>query len=270
MLLAVDVREIMASVVIARWKIWLDRYSTSKWTLVVCTTRVEVLTWVHSWLRPLNSIHLPASATLLANTSHVLDVAKDNSFIEKATAAIDRGEKVVWGSTPERVSREEILPFTLGQRLSCRWWALLPRTTSKWEMFPCTEQRLERPSFAVRLRNSGTLAIVEGVGDHGWCRWSRLWVQLCVWSKLAAILQPVGASSQLAAGFGGLGHTIDADEEKQEVYDYIKEHVAHTCSAVGQEMHQKVGFDNYNHNWLYITQFMQFFVTYERCFLFTY
>ena len=33
--------------------------------------------------------------------------------------------------------------------------------------------------------------------------------------------------------------------------------------------HQKVGFDNYNHNWLYITQFMQFFVTYERCFLFT-
>ena len=34
--------------------------------------------------------------------------------------------------------------------------------------------------------------------------------------------------------------------------------------------HQKVGFDNYNHNWLYITQFMQFFVTHERCFLFTY
>jgi hypothetical protein len=29
------------------------------------------------------------------------------------------------------------------------------------------------------------------------------------------------------------------------------------------ELHQKVGFDNCNHNWLDMAQFIMFFVTYE-------
>jgi glutamate synthase domain-containing protein 3 len=51
-------------------------------------------------------------------------------------------------------------------------------------------------------------------------------------------------------GLVGL-ETIDTDEEKQEVYGYIKEHVAHTGSTLGQEM-----LDNWD---IRVSQFVKVF-----------
>jgi glutamate synthase (NADH) len=96
------------------------------------------------------------------------------------------------------------------------------------------------------VRNSGALAVVEGVGDHG-CEYMTGGIMIC--------LGPTGRN--FAAGMsGGLAYVYDPDgkfparcnmglvaleridspEESDEIYDYIKEHVETTGSSLGQEM----------------------------------
>lgn len=96
------------------------------------------------------------------------------------------------------------------------------------------------------VRNSGALAVVEGVGDHG-CEYMTGGVMVCLGTTgrnfaagmsggLAYIYDPDGSFPQRCnMGLVGL-ETIDTTEEKEEVYNYIKEHVEMTGSALGQEM----------------------------------
>ena len=98
------------------------------------------------------------------------------------------------------------------------------------------------------VRNSGALAVVEGIGDHG-CEYmtgGRVVVLGDTGRNFAAgmsggiayVYNPDGTFLEKCnMGLVGLD-TIDTEEEKQTVYDYIKEHVQYTNSAVGQEMLQ--------------------------------
>lgn len=96
------------------------------------------------------------------------------------------------------------------------------------------------------VRNSGALAVVEGVGDHG-CEYMTGGVMVCLGSTgrnfaagmsggLAYVYDPDDKFPERCnMGLVGL-ETIDTAEEKEEVYSYIKEHVDMTGSALGQEM----------------------------------
>jgi glutamate synthase (NADH) len=96
------------------------------------------------------------------------------------------------------------------------------------------------------VRNSGALAVVEGVGDHG-CEYMTGGVMVCLGETgrnfaagmsggIAYIYDPEGKfPKRCNMGLVGL-ETIDTPEEKDEVYEYIQEHVAMTGSAVGREM----------------------------------
>lgn len=96
------------------------------------------------------------------------------------------------------------------------------------------------------VRNSGALAVVEGVGDHG-CEYMTGGHMVCLGET----------GRNFAAGMsGGIAYvydpdrkfparcnmglvaleSIDTQEESDEVYNYIKEHVEVTGSTVGQEM----------------------------------
>jgi glutamate synthase domain-containing protein 3 len=96
------------------------------------------------------------------------------------------------------------------------------------------------------VRNSGALAVVEGVGDHG-CEYMTGGTMVCLGETgrnfaagmsggLAYIHDPAGKfPSRCNMGLVGL-ETIDTEAEKEEVFGYIQEHVAATGSSVGQEM----------------------------------
>jgi glutamate synthase (NADH) len=101
------------------------------------------------------------------------------------------------------------------------------------------------------VRNSGALAVVEGIGDHG-CEYMTGGIMICLGETgrnfaagmsggIAYVYDPDGKFPQRCnMGLVGL-ETIDTPEEQDEVYGYIKEHVDMTGSAVGQEM-----IDNWN------------------------
>ncbi|CAJ1962869.1 unnamed protein product [Cylindrotheca closterium] len=96
------------------------------------------------------------------------------------------------------------------------------------------------------VRNSGALAVVEGVGDHG-CEYMTGGVMVCLGETgrnfaagmsggIAYIYDPDNKfPTRCNMGLVGL-ETIDTEAEKQEVFEYIQEHVAATRSGVGQEM----------------------------------
>jgi glutamate synthase (NADPH/NADH) len=96
------------------------------------------------------------------------------------------------------------------------------------------------------VRNSGALAVVEGVGDHG-CEYMTGGVMVCLGETgrnfaagmsggVAYLYDPDGKfPARCNMGLVGLD-TIDTPEESEEVYGFIKEHVDMTGSALGQEM----------------------------------
>lgn len=96
------------------------------------------------------------------------------------------------------------------------------------------------------VRNSGALAVVEGVGDHG-SEYMTGGVVVCLGETgrnyaagmsggIAYIYDPDGKfPARCNMGLVGL-ETIDTEEEKREVYGYIQEHVEATGSNVGQAM----------------------------------
>jgi glutamate synthase domain-containing protein 3 len=96
------------------------------------------------------------------------------------------------------------------------------------------------------VRNSGALAVVEGLGDHG-SEYMTGGVVVCLGETgrnyaagmsggIAYIFDPHGKfPARCNMGLVGL-ETIDTDDEKDEVYGYIQEHVEATGSTVGQGM----------------------------------
>jgi len=95
------------------------------------------------------------------------------------------------------------------------------------------------------VRNSGALAVVEGVGDHG-CEYMTGGRVVCLGETgrnfaagmsggIAYIYDPEGKfPARCNMGLVDL-ETIDTPEEADEVYGYIKEHVDMTGSSLGQE-----------------------------------
>lgn len=96
------------------------------------------------------------------------------------------------------------------------------------------------------VRNSGALAVVEGVGDHG-CEYMTGGIMVCLGETgrnfaagmsggVAYVYDPEGKfPKRCNMGLVGL-ESIDAQDEKDEVYNYIREHVEVTGSSVGQAM----------------------------------
>lgn len=96
------------------------------------------------------------------------------------------------------------------------------------------------------VRNSGALAVVEGVGDHG-CEYMTGGTVVCLGATgrnfaagmsggVAYVYDPDGKfPARCNMGLVGL-ETIDTSMESEEIYAYIKEHTEITGSHVGQEM----------------------------------
>lgn len=96
------------------------------------------------------------------------------------------------------------------------------------------------------VRNSGALAVVEGIGDHG-CEYMTGGYMVCLGETgrnfaagmsggVAYIYDPDGKfPARCNMGLVGL-EEIDTDEESEKVYGFIKEHVEATGSSVGQGM----------------------------------
>jgi len=96
------------------------------------------------------------------------------------------------------------------------------------------------------VRNSGALAVVEGVGDHG-CEYMTGGIMVCLGETgrnfaagmsggVGYIYDPEGKfPARCNMGLVGL-ESVDTPEESEELYGYIKEHVEATGSSVGQEM----------------------------------
>ena len=94
------------------------------------------------------------------------------------------------------------------------------------------------------VRNSGALAVVEGVGDHG-CEYMTGGVMVCLGDTgrnfaagmsggIAYIFDPEGKfPARCNMGLVGL-ETIDTEDEANELYNYIKEHIEVTGSTCGQ------------------------------------
>lgn len=96
------------------------------------------------------------------------------------------------------------------------------------------------------VRNSGALAVVEGVGDH--CAEYMTGGRLVVLGEtgrnfgagmsggVAYVYDPSKTfPEKVNMGLVGL-ESLDDDVEKEAVFNYIKEHVQYTNSAVGQDM----------------------------------
>ncbi len=96
------------------------------------------------------------------------------------------------------------------------------------------------------VRNSGALAVIEGIGDHG-AEYMTGGHLVCLGETgrnfaagmsggIAYIYDPDGKfPARCNMGLVGL-EVIETDEEKEEVYNYIKEHVDTTGSTIGQDM----------------------------------
>ena len=96
------------------------------------------------------------------------------------------------------------------------------------------------------VRNSGALAVVEGVGDHG-CEYMTGGIVVCLGETgrnfaagmsggISYIYDPEGKfPSRCNMGLVGLDK-IETVEEKEQVFAYIQEHVEVTGSTVGQGM----------------------------------
>lgn len=96
------------------------------------------------------------------------------------------------------------------------------------------------------VRNSGALAVVEGIGDHG-AEYMTGGHLVCLGETgrnfaagmsggIAYIYDPDNKFPERCnMGLVGL-ETVDEVAEKEELYDYIKEHVETTGSTVGQSM----------------------------------
>jgi glutamate synthase (NADH) len=96
------------------------------------------------------------------------------------------------------------------------------------------------------VRNSGALAVVEGVGDHG-CEYMTGGVVVCLGDTgrnfaagmsggIAYVYDPEGKfPARCNMGLVGLD-SIDTPDESCEIYGYIQEHVDITGSHLGQEM----------------------------------
>lgn len=105
------------------------------------------------------------------------------------------------------------------------------------------------------VRNSGALAVVEGLGDHG-CEYMTGGIVVCLGETgrnfgagmsggIAYIYDPDGKfPGRCNMGLVGL-YPVETPEEKEELYNYIKEHVDYTNSGLGKTMlndfDQKVG-----------------------------
>merc|ERR1712196_202563 len=96
------------------------------------------------------------------------------------------------------------------------------------------------------VRNSGALAVVEGVGDHG-CEYMTGGYMVCLGETgrnfaagmsggIAYVYDPEGKfPARCNMGLVGL-EVIDSDDEKEKVFGFIQEHVAATGSSLGSEM----------------------------------
>ena len=96
------------------------------------------------------------------------------------------------------------------------------------------------------VRNSGALAVVEGVGDHG-CEYMTGGIMVCLAETgrnfaagmsggVAYVYDPDGKfPARCNMGLVGL-ETLDTPEELNEIRSYIEEHVQFTASPLGQEM----------------------------------
>lgn len=96
------------------------------------------------------------------------------------------------------------------------------------------------------VRNSGAVAVVEGVGDHG-CEYMTGGRMICLGETgrnfaagmsggIAYIYDPEGKfPARCNMGLVGL-EKIETPEESEEVLSYIKEHVCVTGSSLGQSM----------------------------------
>jgi glutamate synthase (NADH) len=96
------------------------------------------------------------------------------------------------------------------------------------------------------VRNSGALAVVEGVGDHG-CEYMTGGIMICLGETgrnfaagmsggIAYIYDPDGNfPARCNMGLVGL-ETVDSSEESEELKGYIQEHIDMTQSSVGQDM----------------------------------
>jgi glutamate synthase domain-containing protein 3 len=96
------------------------------------------------------------------------------------------------------------------------------------------------------VRNSGALAVVEGVGDHG-CEYMTGGIMICLGETgrnfaagmsggIAYIYDPDGKfPARCNMGLVGL-ETVDTPEESEELKGYIQEHIDMTQSSLGQEM----------------------------------
>lgn len=96
------------------------------------------------------------------------------------------------------------------------------------------------------VRNSGALAVVEGVGDHG-CEYMTGGRMVCLGETgrnfaagmsggIAYIYDPEDKFPARCNPGLVLLERIETEEEKNEVYEYIREHVEVTGSGLGQEM----------------------------------
>lgn len=95
------------------------------------------------------------------------------------------------------------------------------------------------------VRNSGALAVVEGLGDHG-CEYMTGGRLVCLGSTgrnfaagmsggVAYVYDPEGKfPARCNMGLVGL-ETIDSPEEAEEIRGYVEEHVAATGSILGRE-----------------------------------
>jgi glutamate synthase domain-containing protein 3 len=96
------------------------------------------------------------------------------------------------------------------------------------------------------VRNSGALAVVEGVGDHG-CEYMTGGIMVSLGETgrnfaagmsggLAYVYDPDGKfPARCNMGLVGLDE-IETEAEKEELFGYIQEHIHATGSSVGQEM----------------------------------
>jgi glutamate synthase (NADH) len=310
MLLAEDVREIMAKLGYRKMEDMIGQ-----------TQHLEVNTRglhyksrgldLSPLLTPASELNPSAGIRNLTGQYHGLDVAKDNSFIGKAAAALDNGEKVIIEDECTNLNRtmgtmlsynvskkygKDGLPddtiqiklkghggqsmgFTLakgitmtvegdandytGKGLSGGKIAVYPRPEVIADGFKAEDhvvvgnvclygatagKAFFRGKAGERfcVRNSGALAVVEGVGDHG-CEYMTGGIVVCLAETgrnfaagmsggIAYIYDPDGKfPARCNMGLVGLDK-IDSEEEKQEVYEFIKEHVMHTGSTLGQEM----------------------------------
>ena len=127
------------------------------------------------------------------------------------------------------------------------------------------ENRLRTTS--PRQRQRGWLQLVQMATAHSSAQGSRQAIAPSYFPHV----HPTGTRIPVTETTSACTPTLLVPSHQVSITSYLTSRVTSSSMRPYHSgmVHQKVGFDNYNHNWLYITQFMQFFVTYERCFLFT-